>query len=159
MRGRSFGRCRASEKARPGKAVCSDRGLPQRQQHRETLFGRQEKSGRMPALLRYSLLLYQINLRGLGAVQAAFLMCVIEDIDVISPNPAAPVLSGVDNSVDHEPGSVGDDAGIHSHSVPGGGQGSRTCQPPPSAGTAPAWALAGGREDAQRDEREGLVRL
>lgn len=95
MRGRSFGRCRASEKARPGKAVRSDRGLPQRQQHRETLFGRQEKSGRMPALLRYSLLLYQINLRGLGAVQAAFLMCVIEDIDVISPNPAAPVLSGV----------------------------------------------------------------
>ena len=96
-----------------------------------------------------SRLLNQIDLCCLGSVNAAFLMGAVENIDMISIYTAAAVLCGVNCAVDHKPGSIGYDLGIHSCGMPGARKNAGACKPSPAAGAALAGTVARSGEYAQ----------
>ena len=95
---------------------------------------------------------YQKYLQILRPMLKGFRMVVKENINVISPDAAAPVLSRIDDSVDHYLGSVGNHLGINGNGVAGGGSGSSAGVAAPALGAADAGAVAGGLKGAKGNQ-------
>ena len=69
----------------------------------------------------------------LSSLSSGLSVGVVENINMVSLDSAAPVLSGVHNPIDHYLGAVGDNVRIYGDGMAGSGYGAGAGEPSPSS--------------------------
>ena len=95
-----------------------------------------------------NLRLDQIDLRPLNAVISCFRMCIIKNIDMLSLDTAADVLSDILDTVDEKVAAEGDDTRVNGHGTACCRLGSSLCEAAVAFRAASAWAISGGLESS-----------